>query len=181
MYYGEIKNVDIANGAGIRVSLFVSGCRNKCKGCFQPDTWDFDYGKPYTQETEQKLLELLAPDYIDGFTLLGGDPFEPENQRELLPLLKKVKEMYPNKNVWAYTGYLYETLISNEGHPCCECTKEMLSYIDVLVDGPYVQEMRDISLQFRGSLNQRLIDLAKTRKRNEVVIIPDRKRGSFYE
>ena len=180
MNYGEIKNCDIANGIGVRVSIFVSGCRNHCKGCFQPETWDFNYGKLYTEETKQTLLDMLAPDYIDGLTLLGGDPFEPENQPALLPLLRDFHRLYPQKNVWAYTGYLFENLISGEGHPCCEYTKEMLSNIDILVDGPYIDEQHDISLQFRGSRNQRIIDVKKSLESGKVVIVPDKKRGSFY-
>ena len=181
MHYGEIKNCDIANGRGVRVTLFVSGCRNKCKGCFQPETWDFNYGSPYTKATEIRLLEMLSPDYIDGLTLLGGDPFEPENQKELLPLLRKVRSTYPDKNIWAYTGYLFETLTSGKEHPCCASTREMLSLIDVLVDGKYVDELHDISLQFRGSSNQRIIDVAKSLKANKTIIIPDDKRGEFYK
>ena len=181
MHYGEIKNCDIANGRGVRVTLFVSGCRNKCKGCFQPETWDFNYGSLYTKETETKLLEMLSPSYINGLTLLGGDPFEPENQKELLPLLRKVRSSYPDKNIWAYTGYLFETLTSGKEHPCCEETREMLSLIDVLVDGKYMDELHDISLQFRGSSNQRIIDVAKSLKAGAATIIPDDKRGEFYK
>ncbi len=180
MYYCEIKNTDIANGTGIRVTLFVSGCRNHCPGCFQPQTWAFDYGKPYTTETEETLLHMLSPSYIEGLTLLGGDPLEPENQRALLPLLRRFHEMYPAKSIWAYTGYIFENLISGSDHPCCEATSEMLSYIDVLVDGPYKDELHDISLSFRGSTNQRILDLPKSLRLGEAVIIEDRKRGSFY-
>ncbi len=180
MYYGEIKNCDIANGRGVRVTLFVSGCRNRCAGCFQPETWDFEYGKPYTDETKDELLKMLAPSYIDGLTLLGGEPFEPENQIELLPLLESFRATYPKKDVWAFTGYTYEKLTSGDGHPCCEATEKLLSYIDVLVDGKYMEELKDISLQFRGSSNQRIIDVKESRKRGETVIIPDKKRGSFY-
>jgi anaerobic ribonucleoside-triphosphate reductase activating protein len=181
MYYGEIKNCDIANGTGVRVTLFVSGCRNHCKGCFQPETWDFEYGKPYTDETKQSILDMLKPDYIDGLTLLGGDPFEPENQSALLPLLREFHKIYPDKNIWAYTGYIFEDLLSGAGHPCCEYTNEMLSNIDVLVDGPYIDDLRNISLQFRGSSNQRIIDVKSSLKTGEAVIIPDKKRGSFYD
>lgn len=159
MYYGEIKPVDIANGTGVRVSLFVSGCRNHCKGCFQPETWDFCYGKPYTEDTEEELMTALSPDYIEGLSLLGGDPFEPENQKELVKLLRKVKKIYPNKTVWAYTGYSLETLLAGRSHPCCYVTKEMLGYIDVLVDGQFCEEKKDISLAFRGSSNQRIIKM----------------------
>lgn len=181
MYYGMIKDKDVANGAGVRVTLFVSGCRNHCKGCFQPETWNFTYGKEFTEETEQEILELLKPIYIDGLTLLGGDPFEPENQVCLLPFLRKVRELYPKKNIWAFTGYLYDQLLSGEGHPCCEETEEMLSMIDVLVDGPFVEEKKNLALKFRGSENQRLINLKETRKTGELVLIPDRVRGSIYD
>lgn len=181
MNYGEIKNCDIANGQGVRVTLFVSGCRNHCKGCFQPETWDFAYGKPYTSETQEEILKLLSPSYIDGLTLLGGDPFEPENQRALISLLKECKRRYPDKNIWAYTGYLFENLIAGKEHPCCECTQEMLSYIDTLVDGPYMDELHDISLRFRGSTNQRILDAKKSLASGKAIIIPDKKRGAFYE
>ena len=180
MHYGEIKNCDIANGIGVRVSIFVSGCRNYCKGCFQPETWNFDFGSEYTEDTEKKLLDMLAPEYIDGLTLLGGDPFEPENQKELVELLHKVHKKYPDKDIWAYTGYTLETLQSGKEHPCCEYTQEMLSLIDVLVDGKYIDELHDLSLQFRGSSNQRLIDMKKTLAKGEIVLVSEQKRGSFY-
>lgn len=170
MYYGEIKNFDIANGLGVRVSLFVSGCTNRCKGCFQPQTWDFNYGKPYTAETEQSILDMLAPDYINGLSLLGGDPFEPQNQRALISLLRRTRELYPHKNVWAYTGFTYETLKTDGSHPRCEVTDEMLQLIDVLVDGPYEERLKDISLAFCGSTNQRLLDLRKTEASGKPVI-----------
>lgn len=170
MYYGEIKNCDIANGQGVRVTLFVSGCTNCCKGCFQPQTWDFEYGKPFTVETEDYLLKLLAPDYINGLTLLGGEPMEPQNQRALLPFVKKVRETLPNKTIWCYSGFTYEELLTDESHPRCEATDELLSLIDVLVDGKFVEELKDISLRFRGSANQRLVDLNKTRETGKIVI-----------
>ena len=170
MYYGTIKNCDIANGEGVRVTLFVSGCTNRCKGCFQPQTWDFDYGQPFTAETEAEVLALLAPDYINGLTLLGGDPFEPENQRALLPFLRRVRKRYPRKTMWAFTGFSYETLLTDGSHPRCEATDELLSLLDVLVDGPFVEALHDISLRFRGSSNQRLIDLNETRRTGQVVL-----------
>ena len=170
MYYGEIKNCDIANGEGVRVSLFVSGCTNRCKGCFQPQTWDFCYGQPFTAETEETLLAMLAPDYINGLTLLGGDPFEPENQRALLPFLRRVREAYPRKTIWAFTGFTYEQLLEAGSHPRCEATDEMLSLLDVLVDGPFEEKLHDISLRFRGSSNQRLIDMNETRRSGGVVL-----------
>ena len=159
MYYGEIKKCDIANGPGVRVSLFVSGCRNHCPGCFNKETWDFCYGKPFTTETKDHIMELLKPDYIEGFSLLGGEPFEPENQRELVKLLKKVREMYPKKNIWSYSGYVYDKDLIPGGRAYTEVTDEMLSYIDVLVDGPFVEDLKDITLQFRGSSNQRILNL----------------------
>lgn len=161
MHYGNIKECDIADGPGVRVSLFVSGCRHHCKGCFNPETWDFEYGELYTEETQEKILKLLAPGYIKGFTLLGGEPFEPENQRELMKLLKRIKEEYPGKDVWCYSGYLYDADLAEGGSVYTEVTEEMLSYIDVLVDGEFVEELKDVSLAFRGSSNQRIIELGK--------------------
>lgn len=161
MNYGTIKKYDIANGPGVRVSLFVSGCRHHCKGCFNAETWDFHYGKPYTEETEREILDALKPDYIAGFTVLGGEPFEPENQIEVVKLLKKVRETYPEKTIWCYTGYLYDVDLIEGGKVYTDVTEEMLSYIDTLVDGEFIEEQRDISLQFRGSKNQRIISLSK--------------------
>ena len=162
MNYGAIKNCDIANGSGVRVSLFVSGCRNHCPGCFQPETWNFAYGQPFTGETEEELLRLLKPGYINGLTLLGGDPFEPENQCALLPFLRKVRAAYPEKDVWAYTGYTWEQLTSGVHRVRLPETVEMLNLIDILVDGPFVQEKKNIRLHFRGSENQRFIDVKRS-------------------
>ena len=160
MYYGNIKKTDIADGDGVRVSLFVSGCRNCCKGCFQPKTWDFKYGMEFTQETENQILEFLRPSYISGLTVLGGEPFEEENQRILAPFLRKVKETYPSKTIWCYTGYVLEKdLLPEDGRKHCEATGEMLKYIDILVDGPFIEEQKNISLKFRGSENQRILKL----------------------
>ena len=160
MYYGNIKKTDIADGDGVRVSLFVSGCRNCCKGCFQPETWDFKYGTEFTQETENQILEFLRPSYISGLTVLGGEPFEEENQRILAPFLRKVKETYPSKTIWCYTGYVLEKdLLPEDGRKHCEATGEMLKYIDILVDGPGIEEQKNISLKFRGSENQRILKL----------------------
>lgn len=170
MYYGEIKNCDIANGIGVRVSLFVSGCTNHCENCFQPQTWDFEYGTPYSPETEEKLLELLRPEHINGLTLLGGEPFEPQNQRELLGLLHRVRRELPEKSLWAFSGFTYEELTTPDSYPNCEVTAEMLSLLDVLVDGRFVQSLYDISLRFRGSANQRIIDLKKTRKQEKIIL-----------
>ena len=161
MNYGNIKECDIADGPGVRVSLFVSGCRHHCKGCFNKETWDFDYGMPYTKETEDEIIRLLAPSYIQGLTLLGGEPFEPENQEELAGLLKRVRETYPDKDIWCYTGYLYDVDLSKGGKVYTEVTEEMLSYIDVLVDGEFIEEEKDVTLVFRGSRNQRIIELGK--------------------
>ncbi len=169
MNYAEIKSCSIENGTGVRVSLFVSGCRHHCKECFNAETWDFNYGKPYTVETEKLLLEQLAPDYIAGLTLLGGDPTEPENQRALLPLLQRMRKELPGKTVWAYSGYLYEDFLPG-GRAYCEVTEEYLGLIDILVDGPFILEQKDISLLFRGSANQRIIDVPKSRACGDVVI-----------
>lgn len=178
MYYGEIKRNDIANGEGVRVTLFVSGCTNCCKGCFQPETWDFNYGKPFTQETEEIILKALEPSYINGLTLLGGDPFEPRNQRDLLPFVKKVRALYPNKTTWAFSGFTYEELTKDGSYCRCDETDELLGLIDILVDGRFVEELKDISLVFRGSSNQRIIDMNKTRQTGQIVIANyDRKRG----
>lgn len=161
MNYGNIKNYDIADGIGVRVSLFVSGCRHHCKGCFNPETWDFNYGTPYTGETEKEILEALAPSYIQGFSLLGGEPFEPENQTVLVGLLRKIRETYPQKDVWCYTGYLYDVDLIPGGKVFTDVTEEMLSYIDILVDGEFIEAEKDITLKFRGSRNQRIIELHK--------------------
>ena len=161
MNYGNIKECDIADGPGVRVSLFVSGCRHHCKGCFNKETWDFGYGKPYTKVTEDEIIRLLAPSYIQGLTLLGGEPFEPENQKELAGLLKRVRETYPDKDIWCYTGYLYDVDLPEGGRVHTEVTEEMLSYIDVLVDGEFIEEEKDVTLVFRGSRNQRIIELGK--------------------
>lgn len=170
MNYGEIKKCDIANGEGVRVSLFVSGCTHHCPGCFNQATWDFDYGKEYTQETEQEILEALAPEYINGLSLLGGEPFEPSNQEVLVRLLRKVKEQYPQKDVWCYTGYLFDRDLLEESRARCAYTDEMLSMIDVLVDGRFVEKLKDIRLAFRGSSNQRIIDVKKSIPLGKVVL-----------
>lgn len=168
MNYGTIKKTDIANGLGVRVSLFVSGCTHHCKGCFNSETWNFNYGKHFTQETEQEIIEALSREYINGLSLLGGEPMEPENQRVLLPLLKKVRELFPEKNIWCYTGYTFDTDLLAESRAKCECTQEMLDNIDILVDGKFVEELKDISLQFRGSSNQRIIDVKASMKAGTV-------------
>ena len=170
MNYSVIKPVDIADGPGVRVSLFVSGCTHHCKGCFQPETWSFSYGQPFTAETEEKLLSLLRPAHIRGLTLLGGEPFEPDNQRALLPFLKRLRAELPEKDIWCYSGYTLDGELLAPSRARCEVTDEMLSLIDVLVDGEFVEEKRNISLKFRGSENQRLIDLKATRREGQIVL-----------
>ena len=171
MHYGELKKCDIANGTGVRVTLFVSGCTNRCPGCFQPQTWDFAYGQPFTADTEAEIFAELDKSYVDGLTLLGGEPFEPKNQSALTALLRRVKTQYPGKNVWCFTGFrLGEELLTPGSYPRTEYTDEMLSYIDILVDGRFRLEEKDISLQFRGSRNQRIIDMNATRAVGDVVI-----------
>ncbi|MDE5614292.1 MAG: anaerobic ribonucleoside-triphosphate reductase activating protein [Treponemataceae bacterium] len=160
MHYGTIKKFDIADGLGVRVSLFVSGCRNHCAGCQNRETWDFAFGRQFTPETEREILDALAPDYIAGLTVLGGEPFEPENQHTLAPFLEKVRATYPQKTIWCYTGYRYEKdLLAPDGRKRCDATDRMLACIDVLVDGPYIESLRDLSLDFRGSSNQRILHL----------------------
>ena len=170
MNYGEIKTCDIANGEGVRVSLFVSGCTHHCKNCFNDVAWDFGYGKPFTEETEEMLLKALEPDFVDGLSLLGGEPFEPANQRGLLPLLKQVKQTYPDKNIWCFTGYLFDKDIMDKMYETYPETKEMLSYIDICVDGRFVEELKDMMLKFKGSSNQRTIDVQASLKTGTVVI-----------
>lgn len=169
MNYATIKTHDVANGPGVRVSLFVSGCTHHCKGCFNAEAWDFDYGQPYTQETEDAIMQALSPWYITGITLLGGEPFEPQNQPELLKLLRRIRRELPEKTIWCFTGYTLETDILTGKLGDWSVTQELLRYIDVLVDGEFVLERKDISLQFRGSSNQRLIDLKKTLSADTVV------------
>ena len=170
MNYAEIKNCDIANGIGVRVSLFVSGCTNRCEGCFQPQTWDFSFGEPFTAETEEKLLGMLRPDYIDGLTLLGGEPFEPANQRGLIGFVRKVKSQFPQKTIWAFSGFTLEELKTDGSRCRTELTDELLSYIDVLVDGRFEQSLKNLSLRFRGSSNQRLIDLKQTLSQGKLIL-----------
>ena len=170
MNYGNIKYYDIANGQGVRTTLFVSGCTNCCEDCFQPETWDFNYGEPFTDEVEEKIIESLKPDFIQGFTVLGGEPFEFSNQRRLVSLLKHIKETYPNKTIWCFTGFVLDQDILDGGRRHCEVTDELLSYIDVLVDGPFMKEKYNISLAFRGSENQRIIDLKKSLQEQEVIL-----------
>ncbi len=170
MNYAEIKNCDIANGPGVRVTLFVSGCSHHCEGCFNEETWDFQYGEPFTQEVADSILEMLAPDYIAGLTLLGGEPLEPGNRTALLPLLRAVKEKYPGKDVWCYTGYLFDKDILEKFCAQWEEMKEFLSYLDVIVDGEFILEQKDISLQFKGSRNQRIIRVQESLRQGEIVL-----------
>lgn len=171
MNYAEIKTIDIANGEGVRVSLFVSGCTHRCKNCFNSVAWDFGYGKPFTEDTQKFLFTALAPDHIAGLSLLGGEPFEPQNQKELLPFVKKFKEKFPQKSVWCYTGYTYADVgLLQEERANCKETSELISLIDVLVDGRFVEELKDIRLKFRGSSNQRVIDVKRSFERGSVVL-----------
>ncbi len=173
MNYATIKNCDIANGPGVRVSLFVSGCTHHCKGCFNEVAWDFDYGQPFTQETVDSILAMLKPDYVKGITLLGGEPFEPQNQPALVDMLRQIKANYPQKSVWAFSGYLFDQdiLSGRLGDP--EVTKEFISYVDVLVDGRFVEEKKDLTLRFRGSSNQRIIDVPASLAVGHIVLWQD--------
>lgn len=157
MNYAKIVKCDIANGPGVRVSLFVSGCRNHCKGCFQPETWDFSFGNPFTKETEEEIIEALRPEWIRGFSLLGGEPMEPENQEVLLPLLSRIRTELPKKDIWLYTGYRLSQIKN----------APILQFIDVLVDGPFIEEQKDITLSFRGSANQRIIRMEEAHGKSE--------------
>ena len=170
MYYGEIKKCDIANGEGVRVSLFVSGCTHHCPGCFNQETWAFDYGRKYTDETQMEILDALSPSYISGLSLLGGEPFEPQNQKVLINLLRNVKALYPQKTVWCYSGYLFDRDLLSESRARCEYTDEMLSMIDILVDGRFVETLKDIRLVFKGSTNQRIIDVSKSKGAGKIIL-----------
>lgn len=169
MNYSAIKNCDIANGLGVRVTLFVSGCTHRCEGCFNEETWSFSSGKPFTRETEDEIIKLLSPDYIKGLTLLGGEPMEKVNQAALYPFVKRVKEIYPRKNIWCYSGYTLEEITKGRAHT--EVTDAFLELIDVLVDGEFKKELYSIALKFRGSSNQRVIDLKETLKQGKTVLL----------
>lgn len=169
MNYADIKYCDIANGVGVRTTLFVSGCRNHCEGCFNTGTWSFELGEPFTAEVEERILESLEPAYVAGFTLLGGEPMEPENQEALLPFLQRTRERFPQKSIWLYSGFTWEELTQGPSRGCTSVTPALLRTLDVLVDGPFVLAKKDISLRFRGSSNQRLIDVPKTLAAGEVV------------
>ncbi len=173
MNYASIKNCDIANGPGVRVSLFVSGCTHACKGCFNEVAWDFQYGEPFTQQVIDNLLKMLEPSYIRGLTLLGGEPFDPRNQEAVVDFLRQVRSRFPEKNIWAFTGYLFDKdLLSGKvGNP--EVVREYLSYLDVLVDGPFIESRKNLSLRFRGSDNQRIIDVKKSLASGEIILWED--------
>ena len=174
MYYATIKNCDIANGPGVRVSLFVSGCTHRCPGCFNEIAWDFDYGTPFTQETIDSILAMLRPAYIKGLTLLGGEPFEPQNQGAVVELLRQIKKEMPDKSIWAFSGYLFdEDILSGR----LGDTSEYLSYLDVLVDGPFVAAKKNLSLRFRGSENQRLIDVKASLATGKIILWDDKQKG----
>lgn len=170
MNYATIKYNDIANGTGVRTSLFVSGCTHRCKNCFNSVAWDFNYGKPFTAEVENEILFSIKNEYCDGLSLLGGEPFEPSNQAALLPFLRRVKAVVPEKDVWCYTGYLFDKELLGESRAKTENTLEMLKLIDVLVDGRFIEEQKNISLLFRGSENQRIIDVKKSLESGEVIL-----------
>lgn len=176
MNYATIKKTDVANGVGVRVSLFVSGCTHHCKGCFNSETWDFAYGEPFTQEVAEEILEACRPDYISGLSLLGGEPFERPNQPELVKLLQEFKQRFPQKTVWCYTGYLFDRDILGSMATKWEEPQKMLAHIDVLVDGEFVEEKKDLKLRFRGSSNQRIIDVKKSLASGEVVLAKE-----YYE
>lgn len=164
MNYADIKKVDVANGPGVRVSLFVSGCTHRCEACFNPETWDFDYGSPFGEAEVEKILALLSPDHIRGLSLLGGEPFEPDNQRALLPFLRRVKERFPDKEIWCYSGYTLDRELWGESRARCEATDELLALLNVLIDGPFVEAQKDLNLRFRGSANQRILNVPASLK-----------------
>jgi len=170
MNYADIKQYDVANGPGVRVSLFVSGCTHHCKECFNPETWDFGYGKPFTGETVKQILEYMEPDYVKGLTLLGGEPFERSNQQGLLPLVREVKKVYPKKTIWCFSGYDFEKDILGHMASDWEETKELLGYIDVLVDGEFMIDKKDLGLVFKGSSNQRTILVQESLKSGRVCL-----------
>lgn len=170
MNYADIKRIDVANGPGVRVSLFVSGCTHHCKECFNPETWDFGYGKLFDEKAEDEIIQYLKPDYIKGLTLLGGDPMEKVNQEALISLLEKVKKEYPDKSIWCYTGYDFENDIKENMLENCEVTKKFMSYIDVLVDGEFKLELKDLNLVFRGSSNQRIIMVKESLESGNIIL-----------
>lgn len=172
MNYATIKNCDIANGPGVRVSLFVSGCTHRCKGCFNEMAWDFNYGNPFTQDTIDHIISLLAPDHVCGLTLLGGEPFEPLNQPDVLDLVRTIKRQYPKKTIWAFSGFLFENMLSGKVGNQDICL-EILRNVDVLVDGPFVESQKNLMLRFRGSENQRIISVSESLEKGQVVLWQD--------
>lgn len=170
MNYAKIKKRDVANGPGVRVSLFVSGCTHHCKGCFNAETWDFKFGKPFTEDTIEEIMKALAPSYVKGLTLLGGDPMEPSNILGLLPLLRRVKETYPEKDIWCFTGYDFETDILGHMLAKVEGAKEFIEYVDILVDGEFIQEQKSLMLKFKGSANQRTIRVQESLQSGSLVL-----------
>lgn len=170
MNYAKIKWCDVSNGPGVRVSLYVSGCRNHCKNCFNPETWDFNYGEPFTRDVEESIAEALKPSYIKGFTLLGGDPFEPENAEVLAPFMERLRARFPEKSLWCFTGYDYEKELLTGKKGDIDVNMRLLKCLDVLVDGRFVEELKDINLLFRGSSNQRIILMQESLRRDEVVL-----------
>ena len=169
MNYADIKKIDVANGEGVRVSVFVSGCNHHCKGCFNQCAWDFNYGKKFTEKEEQQIIDYMNHDYISGLSLLGGEPLEPKNQEGLLPLVKKVKEKFPNKDIWCYTGFDFEKDVVEKMAKNNETTRELLKYIDIIVDGKFEEDKKDLKLQFRGSSNQKIVDVKKSLKTGQIV------------
>ena len=169
MNYAQILTCDMANGPGMRVSLFVSGCTHHCRGCFNEVAWPFDYGEKFDRETENRLLEAVKPSYYQGMTLLGGEPFEPVNQKGLISFLRRYKEEYPDKDLWAFTGYIYDQDLVPGGRAFTDVTDEMLSYVDVLVDGPFMEDRKDITLLYKGSSNQRTIDMKQSRQEGKII------------
>lgn len=172
MNYATIKNCDIANGPGVRVSLFVSGCTHRCPGCFNEVAWDFNYGQPFTTAVEDEILDMLAPDYVQGLTLLGGEPFEPQNQPTLVSFLRRLRQRYPHKSVWAFSGYLFENMLAGRVGDAQTC-REFLEMLDVLVDGPFIQDKKNLMLRFRGSENQRILDVPRSLEQNTAVLWQD--------
>ena len=169
MNYADIKKIDVANGEGVRVSVFVSGCNHHCKGCFNQCAWNFNYGKKFTEKEEQQIIDYMNHDYISGLSLLGGEPLEPKNQEGLLPLVKKVKEEFPNKDIWCYTGFDFEKDVVGKMAKNNETTRELLKYIDIIVDGKFEEDKKDLKLQFRGSSNQKIVDVKKSLQTGQIV------------
>lgn len=171
MNYADIKQYDVANGPGVRVSLFVSGCTHHCKNCFNQETWDFNFGEEFTEKEIDRIIEYMKPSYVQGITLLGGEPMEYTNQKGLLPLVRKIKQVYPEKNIWCFTGYLFDKDIMERMYAKWPETRELLSFFDVMVDGRFVEELKSLALRFKGSSNQRTIDVKKSLEQKKVVLV----------